>query len=486
MKCARCGSELPEKRLAACPVCLLREDDEAKPRVLGSLELLEEIGRGGMGTVWRARHRGLDRLVAVKLLPGHLAQQPEFRARFEREAKALALLDHPHIVRVHDYGHEEDASFIVLELVAGKTLAQTLPVSVDRALEIASELLVALAYAHARGVVHRDVKPQNILLDATGRVKVTDFGIARIVHGTETDWKVTASNVAVGTPGYLAPEVLQGAPPDPRRDIYAAGVVLHEMATGRMPIGSFEPAPAPLEPIVRRALAADPSQRYGSADAMRADVDAARKGLASRSPDRSTDELPPEELAWMRSVALLHAISAAVGFWALLQCLTPRKTPDVPPLVMGAAIPWNGEWISYARFEVGAVLAAIATFVPGLVAYALLRRHWRLARLERREPDRPTGAARSVLACGLVAIFVYGVRLVLERTDHRWLAETYIPVIGAPIEFAGLFFLALTILEALRTGRPLRREWRAWLGFAIQLVPPVTHWATYIADWKPT
>src|SRR5579883_526880 len=269
VKCARCGTEL-SGNLAACPICLLEDTPHPGPPPasrgegarLGKLDLIEEIGRGGMGTVWRARHAALDRTVAVKLLPEHLAKEPEFRARFEREAKARALLDHPNIVRVHDYGQEDGKSFIVLELVEGTTLAKAIPLSIERALAVASELLSALAYAHAKGVVHRDVKPQNVLLDRDGRVKVTDFGIARIVHGTETDWRVTASNVAVGTPGYLAPEALAGAPPDPRRDIYAVGVVLYEMVTGKLPIGSFDPPPEPLRPIVARALSASVEGRY--------------------------------------------------------------------------------------------------------------------------------------------------------------------------------------------------------------------------------
>jgi serine/threonine-protein kinase len=488
VKCARCGSELPESRLAACPVCLLSGDGDEpheEPRRLGNLELLEEIGRGGMGTVWRARHRTLGRTVAVKLLPEQLAREPEFRARFEREAKALALLDHPNIVRVHDHGQQDERSFIVLELVEGRTLAEAIPLDVARALEVASQLLDALSYAHKRGVVHRDVKPQNILLDAEGRVKVTDFGIARIVQGAETDWRVTASNVAVGTPGYLAPEALRGAPPDPRRDVYAAGVVLYEAATGKLPIGSFAPPPAALEPIVRRALAPDPEKRYATADEMRADIDRARSGLRGQR-GQAPGELPADERAWMRALAVVHAIAGVAFLKAILECMTPKVTPDVPPLVIGLAERCAQGWISYARFETGWVLGAFATLLPSFTGYGILRRHWRLSGLEQDTPERPVPEAGWVLGSGLVVIAVYLLRLAVEQTSHGRLASTLAPALGGVLELVTVYFVSLTILEAWRTNRSLAREWRAQLGLLLALIPPATHYLLYVRDWKPT
>ncbi len=484
MKCRKCSSELPPSRLAACPICMLLGDDDDEtcelpaddsPRTLGQLELEEEIGRGGMGSVWRARHKGLDRTVAVKLLPEHLAKEPEFKQRFEREARALALLDHPNIVRVHDFGHEGDESYIVLELVEGSTLHAKIPLDAARALEVTSELLAALSYAHKRGVVHRDVKPANILLDEEGRVKVTDFGIARLVQGAETDWKVTASNVAVGTPGYLAPEALQGAPPDPRRDIYAVGVTLYEVTTGKLPLGTFEPPPKAVEPIVRRALASDPAKRYATADDMRADVEAARAALAGSATAGSAD-LPEDELTWMRIVAVVHAISAFLIFFAALECLRLKPdTPDKPPVVMAYSVQLaNGMWRTYARFETLYVLPALATLIPSLAAYGVLRWHWRVAGLEKHTPERIVPASRAVLACGVLAMIVYGVRLAFEAAGHTWPGKAVI-IPGAAIEFAMLYFFSLTILEAWRTRRSLAREWRAWVGATLSLIPPFTH-----------
>src|SRR5205823_11197375 len=138
-------------------------------------------------------------------------------------------------------------SYLVMELVEGKTLAELLPLPVPRALAIAADVLAALGYAHERGVIHRDVKPANIFVTPDGRVKLGDFGIARISGDERND--VTASHLAVGTPAYLAPEALKGAAPDPRRDIYAVGVLLHEMVTAKLPVGSFERAPEPVGSI---------------------------------------------------------------------------------------------------------------------------------------------------------------------------------------------------------------------------------------------
>jgi serine/threonine-protein kinase len=152
--CPRCGRRYPTGRIGLCPACLLQAD--IAPALLGgSLELIEEIGRGGMG----------------------LASQPDFEKRFEREARALALLGHPGIVAVHDFGREEGRSYIVMEYVEGQALSAAIPLPPRRAVEVARQVLDALAYAHGRGVVHRDIKPENILLDGSGRVKVTDFGI---------------------------------------------------------------------------------------------------------------------------------------------------------------------------------------------------------------------------------------------------------------------------------------------------------------------
>jgi len=207
---------------------------------LGRYEILGLIGRGAMGAVYKARDPAIDRLVAVKTVGGALSawseHQDEFHERFRREAQAAGRLTHPHIVSVYDLGVEEatETPFIVMEYVAGVSLATLLKenpeLPVDQALEIVEQIASALAEAHEHGVVHRDIKPANIFLDQRGRVKVGDFGIARL-EGSE----LTLTGVGLGTPGYLAPELLRGAAADARSDLFALGVVAYQLLTGKKP-----------------------------------------------------------------------------------------------------------------------------------------------------------------------------------------------------------------------------------------------------------
>jgi serine/threonine-protein kinase len=483
--CRRCGARL-EATLALCPRCLLGA--ELEPVVLGgTLELGEEIGRGGMGTVYAARHKKLGRMVAVKLLTEELAARPELRARFEREARALALLNHPNIVSVFELGDEDGQAYMVLELVEGGSLERALPVSLARALEIAVSVCDALAYAHVRGVVHRDIKPGNILLDASGRVKVADFGIARILDPDGHGWTVTAGGEAVGTPHYMAPEALAGAAPDARMDLYSLGVVLYEMATGHLPIGAFAAPPREIEPVVRRALAQEPGERYASAEAMRQDLVLALERVRGAAPGETTPaELPPDEQGWVHAVALLQAVSTGVALWAFLVSVRPRvMSPDeVLPLVMlGAEKRPDGKILSLARFEVGPTLATLATFAVAIACYALLRGHWRRAGLEVVRPGRAVPQSRLVLLGGAIALIVYGARKYLEALGYAW-ATIYIPILGGAIEIAILFFFWVSILEAWRTARPLRREPMLWLGFGLALLPPAVELILYLRNWQ--
>jgi serine/threonine-protein kinase len=477
--CPRCGARYPSGSLAFCPACLDAADLE--PALLGeALELIEPVGRGGMGTVWRARDRRLERDVAVKFLAEELAAQPEFAARFEREAQALARLSHPGIVAVHDFGRDGGRAYIVMEYVRGRPLAALLPLPPERAREVALEVLDALAYAHAAGLVHRDVKPENILVEESGRVKVSDFGLARLAGPAPSGWTVTTAGRMVGTPGYMAPEAVAGAAPDPRTDVFSMGVALYEMVSGRRPAGDFAPLPGPLDRVVRRALAPDPLQRYASAAEMRAD-------LRALGPLEADDDLPPEERQFLRTVALLHTLATAAALWALLLSLTPRVVGpgDQQPLIMlGAERMPDGRVVSRARFETWPTLAVVALLGLSLGAQGLLRRHWRQARLERVEPERPVPHSRTVLALGMASLALYAVRKMLERARIMGLS-TYVPIVGGLLELAAVLFTWTAVLEAWRIGRPLRRERRLWVGLALALVAPVTEMLLYLRAWRP-
>src|SRR4051794_17935866 len=216
-----------------------------------------------MAIVYLAHDRELDRAVAVKRLADNLSQDRSFRDRFLREAQLAAPLSHPHLVRVYDFGHDPDGRpFIVMEYVEGGSLAETLAregaLSRDRVIAVARDCCAGLAYAHAAGLVHRDLKPQNLLLDLDGRVKIADFGIARSLDGTS----LTLTGSVLGTAGYLAPEQADGVQVSAAADIYGLGVTLHQLATGTMPGPDAQSAlPEPVASVVARCLDPDPGRR---------------------------------------------------------------------------------------------------------------------------------------------------------------------------------------------------------------------------------
>jgi hypothetical protein len=462
--CPRCGLSVPAHALSACPRCLLADLDEQEPLPENppGLELREEIGRGGMGRVFRARHARLERDVAVKLLPSEFAADPAFQARFAREARTLARLTHPHLVTVHDFGTLSDgSSYLVMEYVSGGTLRSRLPLSVERAKRTLRELCSALEYAHQRGVVHRDIKPENVLFDAEGRARLADFGIARLVADEST--ALTAPLVVLGTPRYMAPEARSGSPADQRGDIYALGVMLHEMLAGA------EPAPArtALEAVARRASAVDPAQRYGSATELAAALDTAK-------PSERLPALHAEEQSWLRAVALTLAGATAVSIYAALRSVTPRvleANENLPLAVFDAQRLPDGRLATRARFETWPTLWAAAAWAVAILAYGLLRGHWRRAGLELTTPDQPLRGTRFVLRMALLLNALFGVHLLLELTAARPLV-IYIPILGGVLELGMVYLVWAAVLEAIRTSRPLRREPLLWLGALSSLIPP--------------
>lgn len=279
-------------------------------------ELLEVIGTGGMAVVYKARCHRLNRLVAVKILKADLAQDAEFRRRFHDESQAVAMLSHPNIVAVYDVSHSDDLDYIVMELIDGITLKQYMqkkgtPLNWREALHFITQIMRALSHAHSRGIIHRDIKPHNIMVLRDGSVKVSDFGIARITSAHQS----TLTQEALGSVHYISPEQAKGSHIDARSDIYSAGVVLYEMITGRLPFEGESPVavaiqhinsiplspreldpelPEALEAITMKAMAPDPDERYLNADEMLADLEEFRKN-PNINFDYSPNDLKPVE-----------------------------------------------------------------------------------------------------------------------------------------------------------------------------------------------
>ena len=262
-------------------------------------EILERIGSGGMAVVYKARCHRLNRLVAIKILKSDLAQDAEFRRRFHDESQAVAMLSHPNIVAVYDVSHSDDLDYIVMELIDGITLKQYMqkkgePLNWREALHFITQIMKGLSHAHSRGIIHRDIKPHNIMVLRDGSVKVADFGIARLTSAAQN----TLTQEALGSVHYISPEQARGSYIDARSDIYSAGVVLYEMLTGRLPYEGDSPIsvaiqhinsiplspreinpdiPEALEAITMKAMASNVDHRYVSADAMLVDLEEFRK-----------------------------------------------------------------------------------------------------------------------------------------------------------------------------------------------------------------
>ena len=391
-RCPKCGIQLSADAPAGlCPKCLVLAGFESQsasgdpgptkltPPTSGfepptveelaplfpQLEILELLGKGGMGAVYKARQPGLDRLVAVKILPPEISRDPAFAERFQREARALARLSHPHIVAVYDFGMtsvgwppsavpNDDANangrgrpfYIVMEFVDGANLRQaiqTKTLTSAEALAIVPQICEALQFAHDEGIVHRDIKPENILIDKRGRVKIADFGLAKLLGQDASDHSLTATHQVMGTLRYMAPEQMQGSREvDHRADIYSLGVVFYELLTGELPMGRFAPpskkvqVDVRLDEIVLRALEQEPEQRYQHASQVRDDVEkvtstSGTPGPTTSSPaasksqaaDRENADEEAEEdnplLAWIwKSIPLAAVVLAFFNPWGAM------------------------------------------------------------------------------------------------------------------------------------------------------------------------
>ena len=305
IKCPHCGKPVPPGTPGGlCPECMVKVGigSEAGPAASGSkrpapappspeaiarhfpqLEIIELLGSGGMGAVYKARQREIDRLVALKILPSEAAGDPGFAERFTREARALARLSHPNIVALHEFGHVNGLNYFIMEYVDGlnlRQLEQAGKLSPREALQIIPQICEALQFAHDEGIVHRDIKPENVLLDKKGRVKIADFGLARILGHEPEDFRLTRAREVMGTPHYMAPEQVEKPQSvDHRADIYSLGVVFYEMLTGELPLGKFLPPSQKvqidvrLDDVVLRALEKEPGRRYQHASEVKTDME---------------------------------------------------------------------------------------------------------------------------------------------------------------------------------------------------------------------
>jgi tRNA A-37 threonylcarbamoyl transferase component Bud32 len=339
-KCERCGgplaADVPE---GLCPRCLLALNltapteapageagpdgtrvvppkpepapalDEIAPH-FPQLEILECLGRGGMGVVYKARQPRLGRFVALKILAREKEKDPRFAERFTREAQALARLNHPNIVTVYDFGEADGLYYLLMEFVDGmslRQLLQTQKLASEEALTIVPAICEALQYAHHQGIVHRDIKPENILLDKEGRVKIADFGIAKLLGADGRVESLTGEQQVVGTPHYMAPEqVEKPGIVDHRADIYSLGVVFYEMLTGELPLGKFAPpskkvhVDVRLDEVVLHALEKEPERRYQQVSQVKSDVETivrTEAGGAQPGPEASRPSPPPSVAA---------------------------------------------------------------------------------------------------------------------------------------------------------------------------------------------
>lgn len=405
--CPNCNSPVPsDAPQGMCPRCLLRAglagqslagdpsvaatagpDGRFEPpspdelrRLFPQLEILELLGQGGMGAVYKVRQPGLDRLAALKILPPQIGRDPAFARRFEREARALARLSHPGIVGVYDFGQTGSLCWILMEYVDGADLRRAMKSSLSpaEALAIVPQICDALQYAHDEGVVHRDIKPENVLLDRRGRVKIADFGLAKLLGRELPAPSLTAMRQVMGTPRYMAPEQMEGSEQvDHRADIYSLGVVFYELLTGEAPAGRFPPPShkaridVRLDEVVLRSLEREPERRWQQASQIKSQLHS-----IAESPGQAIAAYEaPMSLAAAQAPASPPIVAYAIGVSnfvaAVVLMFLIAGDPDMNWIPESAGRVWRywetvSTYLSYALYGL-TLLASV-----GL----LLRRSW--------------------------------------------------------------------------------------------------------------
>ncbi|MGV3607835.1 MAG: protein kinase domain-containing protein [Planctomycetaceae bacterium] len=509
-ECPRCGAKASQAMAGGlCPACLLREvalgtgenslpadawvppTVEAVAAAFPQLEVIQLVGRGGMGAVYKARQRSLGRLVALKILAPKLAANPSFAQRFSREAQALAELNHPNIVTIHDFGMAGELYFLLMEFVDGVNLRQALTagrLKPAQALAIVPPICEALQFAHHHGIVHRDIKPENVLIDKEGRVKIADFGIARMlnVDSIAESWNTKVASTSpdltqhsvLGTPRYMAPEQKDSPQSvDHRADIYSLGVVLYEMLTGELPSGRLIPpsrrvqVDVRLDEIVLRALEVKPELRFPTASEFQTEVES----LAHR-PASAVSKL------WGRSFAselpALQLVMLVVAFALTLAFAYPKREEMLVagPAYQGKIVTWSmgmiepwlseyskllptGQWQRNTTFrESPAYVAGIFTLLTWLVL-ALTRRFasgsWRgvLLPLRNSSDESPL---RSIIPVNVLLAWLSAVSLCVTFSALFMAVMVHAYGEGPPLAMTlgqSLLFATFVIVAALLPGK---------------------------------
>ncbi len=419
--CPTCGTPVAMgASQGLCPQCLMKSGFETRSgnepgktpfvppsvgemaRLFPQLEIIELLGQGGMGAVYKSRQPRLDRFVALKIIAPERQNDPQFAERFEREARALASLVHPNIVMIYDFGDVHGNYYLLMEFVDGLTLRQlyqTRKLAPAEALGIVAKICEALQYAHEQGIVHRDIKPENILIDKKGQVKIADFGVAKILDPEAGDLTLTGAKDVVGTVHYMAPEQIEKPQTvDCRADIYSLGVVFYEMLTGELPLGKF-PLPSQkvridvrLDQVVLHALEKEPELRYQKASEVKTDVETIATTSAttpppvSHVPPVSAAPLPPRKSGGWKIAAMIGGtilvlfliLSGAIAFFVVsvkstfIQTTTGISPATAASLQKGGAVAlWEAEGDS--RDSIGnndGELRGDVRFAPGQIGRA--------------------------------------------------------------------------------------------------------------------
>ncbi len=468
--CPECGKsyrpDLTPGLNGACPHCLANllmvSSDESVPQdprpfqfdtgmTFDGIEILEPIARGGMGEVYRGRQIKLNRVVAVKVLDANLAESSEFIQRFEREARALAVLNHPNVVQVFDFGVSEGFCYLVMEWVDGTSLREILSLDhlgPEDALRYVPQICDALEYAHAQGVVHRDIKPDNILIGQQGELKIGDFGIARLREDVSGGVVYTQTGQQMGTPHYMAPEQQKHTDRvDHRADIYSLGVVFYEMLTGELPLGNF-PTPSQrtsvsqgVDQVVLKTLAHDPNQRFQRASEI-------KQALTQPSMDglNPVERIPDQErtrVSVFTWASIWCSVLSGLVLWEIWSPIFDDEMAWSRTFIHGERVapPFLGDGFFGSTLRWVSPLAGVMAWVFGVIALKKVKDQPKCWTGRKR-----TFAAMLIPVCLLVAISAVYLILLLENqirdgsfTVYGW--QRFV--------FSHLLFLGVTFLLTL-------------------------------------